>query len=201
MMMALAPSICNAQLTAGKYFMSGSAYILNESKAVSSGSTTTTQPSTMQLGIVPEAGYMLNDSWALMLGIGYLSTINNNQKTGEESVVTASPRFTINPKVRRFLFSEKGGLFVDGSIYVNVDSYQTKLNNTVTSHPATGFGAGVDLGAAFFISDRLMLTGTFATVGFRSYARETDTDNKTQTNNITVNVNPLNLSFGLTCFF
>jgi long-subunit fatty acid transport protein len=201
MMMALAPGICNAQLTAGKYFVGGAAYVTNESKSASSGSTTTKQPGTMQFGITPEAGYMLTDQWALMLGIGYTTTISNNQLTGEESLSTASPRFSISPRVRRFLFSGKGGLFVDGRIDLDFVSSQTKRNNTVTTHPSTGFGAGVDLGAAYFISDRLMLTGTIATVSFRSYTSETATDNKTQTNSLRLVFNPTNLSFGLTCFF
>jgi hypothetical protein len=202
MMMAFTPSICNAQVTAGQYFLSGSAYVTNESKATSSGSTTTLAPSTTSIGVVPEVGYMVNDQWALMLGIGYKTTMVNNQKSGDNSEITATPSFILKPNVRRYLFSGQGGLYIDGGMELDFDSDQKKNGNTVTSQSAMRFKIGVGLGAAYFITERLMLNCKFAGVSFDTYTKEVSKDDKTQTNKFSLELNPLaDLNLGLAFFF
>jgi hypothetical protein len=143
---------------------------------------------------------MLNDKWALMMGIGYTSTINNNGGDNSKTS-TANPRFLINPGVRRFLFSGQGGLFVDGEMEFAFTTFQTKTGNTVTSRSASNIFGGVRLGAAYFLTNHLMLISRFGQVGFNSYTNNTDEKHKTQTNKLSFIVNPADISIGLNYFF
>jgi hypothetical protein len=195
---ALAPEISKAQLVGGRYFAGGYAYYSNTSKASQTGSSTTTQPGETTVGFYPSLGYMLSDKWAMIAGIGYTSTIT---EIGQDGDSRATPTFRVNAGVRRFLFSDKGGLFVDGEISTRFITNQTKTGNTVTSLSATGIYAGVSLGAAYFLTNRLMLNGTFATIGFDSYTNNTSDNSKNQTNLFSLIVNPVDITFGLSYFF
>jgi hypothetical protein len=203
MVLTAVPFKGNAQLEGKKFFISGSAYITNSQSATTSGSTTTYNPSTLQVGFSPAGGYMLNDKWALLAGLSYSSTITDNQKTGDENQVKATPSFRISAGVRRYLmFNERAGLFIDGEIGGIFGSQQTKQNNTVTSYSNSRFFGQVTQGVAFFISDRLMLTGQFGWLEFNSDTNNTSSDSKRVTNYIGLVIQPSVVSgIGLSFFF
>jgi hypothetical protein len=197
MIAAHAPEICKAQLTGKRYFWGGSFELSSKSKTSTSNSETTTLPGEVKIGFSPEFGYMLNDRWALMAGIGYSSTIT---ETGNDQS-RANPTIMFNPGVRRFLFSEWGGLFIDGGMEFSFITFQTKSGNTTSSHSATRIFGGFGLGAAFFLNDRLMLTGKFGRIGFDSYTNKEGANYETQENNLLFVIKPGNISFGLNYFF
>ncbi|MDR2120128.1 MAG: hypothetical protein LBP64_04545 [Tannerella sp.] len=193
----------NAQMEGKKYFITGSAYISSNRSATTSGSTITSNPSELKIGFMPSAGFMLNDKWALLAEIGYSSTIKDNQKTGSDNQVTATPEFRIAAGVRRYLmFNERAGLFFDGKLGGIFGSQQTQQGNTTTSYSASGLYAMIAPGVACFITDRLMLTGQIGGLQFYSKTNNPSADTKTTTNYFDLAFQPSATgNIGLTFFF
>jgi hypothetical protein len=197
---ALAPRVSNAQLEAGKFFIGGLFELSSESNAEKNESGTTTLPGETKVGIHPDFGYMLNSKWALMVGVGYTTSLTS-EGTGDDKTDYAYPCFIFNPGVRHFLFSERGGLFIDGELEFRLPSEQEKTGNKVTSLSALGIYAGVGLGAAFFISDHVMLTGKFGSIGFDSFTKNESKDEKRQTNTLLFGINTRDIGLGVSYFF
>jgi hypothetical protein len=203
MVLVAVPFKGSAQLESKKFFVSGSAYIISEQSATTSGSTTTYNPSSLRVGFTPAAGYMLNDKWALLMELGYSSTITDNKKTGDANLVKATPRFSISAGVRRYLMlNERAGFFIDGKLGAIFSSQQTQQNNTVTSYSTNGFFGLVEPGIAFFITDRLMMTGQFGGLEFYSRTENTSSDTKKTTNTFALVLEPSAVTgLGLSFFF
>jgi hypothetical protein len=100
------------------------------------------------------------------------------------------------------MFNEQSGFFIDGNLGGIFGSQQTKQNNTVTSYSSGGFFGIVKPGIAFFITDRLMLTGQFGWFEFYSSTENSTSDTKKTNNTFGLVLQPSAVSgIGLTLFF
>jgi hypothetical protein len=200
--LTVAPFAGHAQLEAGMFFIGGSAYISNDRSATTSGSTTVQNPGETKFGLSPEAGYMLNDRWALLFELGYTTTVSDNQLAGSENRVVSTPSFKIAAGARRYMMlNEYVGLYVDGKLNGWFGSTATKQDNTTTSYSSTTFSATVEPGIACFITDRLMATGQIGYLEFYSSTTETGQDSRKIRNVIGTSLHASVTSIGLSYFF
>ncbi len=72
--------------------------------------------------LMPEAGYRINDRWAIGLSLGYANSKNSTEVSGMESELKLT-QYNFNPYARyTFAKLDKVGLFVDGGVeYIHRD--------------------------------------------------------------------------------
>lgn len=123
--------------------------------------------------VAPEIGYFVNDNIAvgLMLGIG-------GDKNSLDTKTTL-----IRPSLygrRFFKMNDAFHLFAGLNLGFSADKTVPKNGTAATTDKSSGFGAGVDLGGTYKLSDRFTIIGRYATLGLNTTTEKTG-DTKTHT--------------------
>ena len=131
------------------------------------------------LMLQPEAGYNLNEDWAIGMAFGYA------ERGKDESKVKT---FVFNPYVRyNAVKLDKVTLFLDGGF----DYTNTKYNN----YKVNAWGLGVKPGISVALNDNLSFVSHMGFIGFNS--SKPDVDGAKATNTFGVDIDASSLSFGL----
>lgn len=114
--------------------------------------------------ILPEVGYMINDTWGVGIELGYMHSENANG--GNKQKINT---FGVNPFVRwSYLKGDIGYLFVDGGV-----GYAHGKNKT-TDVKTNLMEVGVRPGVAINVAKNVALLGKFGFLGYQ-YSKVGDT--------------------------
>ena len=132
------------------------------------------------LKVLPEIGYVLNEDWALGIGLGY------TQFDSATPAVKAT-QVTVNPYARyTFASFDHVNLFIDGGFGFTNTDYDAYKNNT--------WSIGLKPGVAINLNDKVSFV---AHAGFFGYASsKDDTTGAKATNVFGLDLDGSNLSFG-----
>lgn len=116
--------------------------------------------------VAPEVGYFATDDIAvgLMLGI-------RGDKNSLDTKTTL-----IQPSLygRRFFdMNDAFRLFAGLNVGISSDKIEPKNATSANTDKSTGFGAGIDLGGTYKLSDRFTIIGRYATVGLSTTTEKT----------------------------
>jgi len=136
--------------------------------------------STTAFALKPEAGYKLNDDWAVGLQVGYAESGKDESK---------QKTFIINPYVRyNAVKFDKVSLFLDGTVgYTSVDNKSSHKTNT--------WGIGVRPGISVSLNDKLNFVSHMGFLGYNS--SKPDYDGAKATNTFGFELDTTGLDFGL----
>ena len=138
--------------------------------------------------LMPEAGYRINDRWAIGLSLGYANSKNSTEVSGMESELKLT-QYNFNPYARyTFAKLDKVGLFVDGGVeYIHRDikgSYDTNAWNI-----------GLRPGISFTVNDKISLVAHVGFLGYRT--QKSDFEGAIATNTFTADIDGNDLSFSV----
>lgn len=135
--------------------------------------------STTSFTLKPEAGYNLNEDWAIGMAFGY------SESGKDESKVKT---FIINPYVRYSAVKfEKVTLFLDGGFEY--------INNKYDSYKNNKWGIGVKPGIAVALTDNFSLVSHLGFLGYSSSKPDYDGAKATKTFGVDLDTN--HIDFGL----
>jgi len=197
LLMALtAAGYLQAQPSAGNLFVGGSVGFSTSIDKTKSGGTTHKDATTLNITVLPMAGYFLSDRIAVGARLGVDAEITKRPDNVLEKSTNTS--FVINPFGRYYLISDKGGLFAEASVMVAPGSTKNHFENTTTKSNTMFFSVGVAPGVYYYITEKLALEAKFGWLGFETNVSESGNDVKDINNFFGLDISPDQFSFGLT---
>lgn len=170
--------LATATISNAQWYVGGGLGVSNLTKEVTKSSGTQKEPSTLEFGIMPKAGYMFNDRWSVGLGVGYnwdrtttYSYDSNNKET--ESKVTGNT-FSVNPYTRfNAIRCNRFSVALEGGVNLGFGSKETDPE-TFKSDKTTDLGVYIVPVFQFDISRRFMLESKldFLSLGY-NYSQNT----------------------------
>ena len=145
--------------------------------------------------ILPEFGIKFSDQWGAGVVIGYGS---NSDKSNASYDEINTGKFTFKPYAR-YSFLKMGGatLFADGGISYESMSTEYKDEGTSSDADASRYGLFISPGIAYNLSSKVSLVAKLGDViKYSSYSPDYEGAKSTNTFSL-LNLNTLNLSFGV----
>lgn len=137
--------------------------------------------SVTNFAIIPEVGYTLDENMALGLAFGYAETGNDNSKV---------KTLAVNPYLRyNVLKFGRANLFLDGGFaFKNTDSKSA-------GYKTNEFAIGIKPGLSVSLNEKLSFVSHLGFVGYET--SKPDYDGAKSTNTFGLDLNSLNLTFGM----
>jgi hypothetical protein len=192
----IAGACANAQPVAGNIFVGGSLGLRLDTKKTKEGNTTTKEPSTTSITVLPLAGYFLNDKMAVGASLGVESIITKYHDGAIDK--STSTVFHVEPYARYYLISGKAGLFGEAGITLGIGKDKSKYEAVTVEENKFQFAIGVAPGVYLYITEKLCLESKFGWLGFETQNEKSGNDNKVTTNTLGLSFAPDFVLFGLT---
>lgn len=175
----------------GSIYAGGNLGVNTQSVKVESTGTTLKSNSWQ---VAPEVGYYVTDDIAvgLMLGI----------RGDKNSLDTKTTVFQPTLYGRRFFkMSDAFNLFAGLNLAVSTDKIEPKNATSANTDKSTGFGAGIDLGGTYKLSDRFTIIGRYAALGWSSTTEKTGSTKTHTTTDFGFNVLSLGPQFTVGIYY
>ena len=198
----------------GRWYLGGMlGFVVNTGKH-EDGSNVTDDPKNTEFDIIPTLGYVINDKWAVALGIGYTSfstkTVNDIDGNNVD-LKSKSGQFVIMPKVGYFK-QLTNNLYCIPYFYVGfgfgnsydeeydfIDEQVVKINENKLS----SFEIGVAPSLKYFLSDYWAISLSYGKLYYQNTTKtdKENTDHKEKTSNYGLDLDLSSINFGLYYFF
>jgi hypothetical protein len=186
----------------GSWYLGGNLGFNSTSHKAETGNNVITGPTVSTWTISPEVGTFLTDN--IQFGIG-LTNVGQRMKLNDSlNTITNNSKFGGTIYSRYFFGKGNFRPFVGANISILPGVMKTKtsifgLSNTTTSN-TFDFGANINVGFAYALSNKVSVLGSFGTVG---YSSSSVTTNKTTvtTSNIGLDAGSLGNRFTIGVYF
>lgn len=200
-------ALCALAATAQKHsiYLGGQAGLNSTTTTADNSGTTTTTGKQTNYSFSPEIGTFLTNQVQLGVGFTFSGSKQETPYAVGSSASTAANRYGGTIYSRYFFGAGTFRPFLGLNVSVlpgNSTVETGGIFNTTAKYRTLDVGANLNAGFGYGLTDRLTVLGAFGMLGFQhSTAKLRDSDFKTTTNNLGINVNTLGNLFTIGVYY